>query len=290
MEITRYALWVEYDGSLFRGFQRLTPRSSGKPRRSGNPRLWPRQSTLQEELEVKLSLLLRQEIKVYGAGRTDRGVHATCQVVAFDTSTTQSPEDFVRSLNAVLATGLTVTRWKAVEADFHPRFSAIQRVYHYYLWPEAPPASAFWGGLCWLLPYALDTESMRRAAAPLLGCHDFSAYTRSPEAGETRLRRLQHVEIHPHLLAPQLVRGPFAQLRPWICVEVRANAFLRRMVRQLVANLVEVGRGNWSENRPAEILRSLDPDQSAPPAPAHGLFLVHVEYEKSAAAPQDHDG
>jgi tRNA pseudouridine38-40 synthase len=278
VDVKRYALWVQYDGTLFQGFQRLTSRHSSTPLLSGNPRRWPRHKTVQEELEVKLSLLLRENVVVWGSGRTDTGVHATQQVVAFDTHCQDSIQDLRRRLNAVLCSGLSVTHWQQVAATFHPRFSARQRTYHYYLWPDAPASNPFWDNRCWLLPHRLDLQAMRQAALPLLGSHDFSAYTRKPENDESRTRNLQRLEIHDRALGPSLQAGPWAQADPLVCLEISANAFLRRMVRLLVANLVKVGCGEWPPGRPYEILQSRDPMQSARPAPAHGLYLVQIQY------------
>lgn len=257
------------------GFQRLGPVSPG----TGNPRLWKPQQTVQAELECKLSLILGEPIKVLGSGRTDRGVHATGQVVAFDTATSRPLESILRSLNAVLCEGIRATRGQWVPPDFHPRFSALERTYHYYLWPGGPEHHCFFAGMCWRLEGELDLQAMERAARPLLGSHDFSAYTRSPEPGEAMTRDLRGIEIQPQALQASLKTGPFARLPELVCMEVRANAFLRRMVRQLVANLVEVGRGRWPESRPFDILNSREARLSAPPAPPEGLFLVDIHFK-----------
>jgi len=119
---------------------------------------------------------------------------------------------------------------------------------------------------------------MRRAAAPLLGTHDFSAYSRgSRDAHATSRREMRRIDIvlPDHGL---FVTGPFARLQGLICIEVEGRSFLRRMVRQLVANLAMVGSGKWPEERPAQVLARLDPAGSAPPAPAYGLYLVDVAY------------
>lgn len=276
--MTRYRLRVEYQGGWYRGFQRLSRRGAPFQSRSKDPTRWPPQGTVQEELEVKLSLILREDIVISGAGRTDTGVHSTGQVVAFETSSQLPPESWVRSLNAVLHPSLCVSDCRVVAGDFHPRFSASGRLYHYYVWPQAPSGNPFFRELCWMVPGILDVAAMRAAAAPLLGSHDFSAYTRGPEADEPRRRRLLKLDIHENVLSSQLELGPWAALRGMLCFEVSANAFLRRMVRQLVGNLVKVGTGEWATERPAEILKSLDPTLSAPPAPAHGLYLVHVDF------------
>lgn len=273
----RLALWVEYDGGRFGGFQRLTPRGEVVTG-SGNPRLWKAQETVQAELECKLSLILGELIKIYGSGRTDRGVHASGQVLACDTSTTRSLESILRSLNCVLCPGVRVSKGEWVSAEFHPRFSALERVYHYYLWPGGPARSPWLASFCWMVEEELDVAAMQRAASLLLGSHDFSAYTHSPEPGGAKIRDLRSLEVHPGVVKCELALGPWAGMEGMICLEVRANAFLRRMVRQLVANLVEVGRGRWTEARPLEILQARDARLGAPPAPPQGLFLVHVEY------------
>lgn len=276
----RLALWLDYDGGRYAGFQRLSqrgPQSSGQ----GNPRLWKPGETLQEELENKLSLILGEPVKVAGSGRTDRGVHASGQVVTCDTSSSKDLAQVVRSLQAILAPGIRIERGTWVDPKFHPRFSAVERVYHYYLWPEGPEKSPWLGPFCWMTEEKLDLEAMQRAALPLLGSHDFTSYTRSAVAGESRTRELRALKVYPSFLSSRVERGPWAQVDQMVCLEVRANAFLRRMVRQLVANLVEVGRGRWAESRPLEVLNARDCTLSAPPAPPQGLFLVHIDYGES---------
>lgn len=279
----RLVLWLEYDGGRFGGFQRLTRRSEPDQPGSGNPRLWKPKATVQAELECKLSLILGEPVKVSGSGRTDRGVHASGQVVACDTSSSKDLGAILRSLQAILAPGLRVERGEWLDPRFHPRFSAQERTYHYYLWPGGPTHSPWLASFCWMLD-SLNLPAMQRAGQLLVGSHDFSAYTRSPEAGESMVRDLRALEVRGQVLSSQLELGPWAGLAALVCIEVRANAFLRRMVRQLVANLVEVGRGRWAESRPAEILQTRDARLGAPPAPPQGLFLVHVDYGEAAKA------
>lgn len=243
---------------------------------SGNPRLWKAGLTVQEELECKLSIILQESIKILACGRTDRNVHACQQVITCDTDSLKSLVQIKRSLNAILCQGLAVQHLLWVTPTFHPRFSACSRTYHYYIWPQAPARSCFLGNRCWLLQENLNLESMRRAAQALLGRHNFSAYTRAPEPGQSMMRELKSLDIFP--LKSAATAGPWADLGRLLCLEVCANAFLRRMVRQLVANLVEVGRGRWSEERPAQILETGNANLSAPPAPAHGLFFIKADY------------
>ena len=136
----RLALWLDYDGGRFGGFQRLTPRGPLKLG-TGNPRLWKPRETVQEELECKLSLILGEPVKVAGSGRTDRGVHASGQVVSCDTTCSKELGKILRSLEAILAPGIRVRSGRWVESSFHPRFSARERVYHYYVWPGGPEKS-----------------------------------------------------------------------------------------------------------------------------------------------------
>lgn len=285
----RLALWLEYDGGRFGGFQRLTRRCQQTGPGQGNPRLWKPRETVQEELECKLSLILGESVKVSGSGRTDRGVHASGQVVSCDTTSSKDLEQLLRSLQAILAPGMRVERAQWVDPQFHPRFSAQERVYHYYLWPGGPLHSPWWQSFCWIMEERLDLPAMQRAAQLLLGSHDFSAYTKSPEPGESKIRHLKALEVLPGLLQSPLTMGPWAGVADMVCLKVRANAFLRRMVRQLVANLVEVGRTRWPETRPYEILLSGSPIGGAPPAPPQGLFLVHVDYGAAANASSSDD-
>ena len=277
----RFCLWIAHHGKPYRGFQSQSFRQA-LPTRAGSPRLWPPQGTVQEELETKLAHLLGRPVTVWGAGRTDRGVHATCQVVAFDIAEPNwTCQSLLKALNAILHPSLRGLKCIEVGAEFHPRFSALRRTYHYYLWAEASGSSPFFDDLCYLIPEFLDLDAMRQAAQPLVGSHDFRAYTHRPEPGQT-VRHLEAIRIHAFSLQPQLTQGLWGPLSNLVTIEVVGNAFLRRMVRQLVANLLEVGRGRWPVERPAEILQSLDPSLGAPPAPAQGLYLVDVEYPEGA--------
>jgi tRNA pseudouridine38-40 synthase len=279
MGLNRYVLWLEYKGTGFGGFQRLTSRDTPPPRHKGSPRKWPRARSLQEEIEGKLALVLRHPVHIFQAGRTDQGVHATEQVVAFDTGQGLDSERFVRRMNEVLHADLRVIRMEPARADFHPRFRAQRRRYQYLIWPAAAATSSpFWGELCWLLPDALALPPMRQAAVRLLGSHDFSAYGRAPDDSGPTVRELFRLDVLANVVASPLEEGPLAQLTSLVCIEVEANAFLRRMVRQLVGNLVQVGLGRWSVERPYEVLLSRDLTLSAPPAPPQGLYLTAVDY------------
>jgi len=255
----RLKLVIEYDGTPFKGFQRHGP--------DGGP-------TVQDELETKLSRLLAHPVKTWCAGRTDAGVHATGQVIAFDTPSDRSVKDVLRGANAVLCDEVRVLSVEEVDGTFHPRFSAKSRIYHYFLTVHKGK-EPFFTQRVWAYPGPLDVDRMQAAADRLVGSHDFSAYCRGVPAHEPRRRDLVRLAVRP---CPVGLPGPFGRLDGLLRVEVEANAFLRRMVRMLVGNLAAVGSGQWDPEEPYRVLESLDPLRSAPSAPAHGLYLVEVVY------------
>lgn len=254
---------MEYDGTGFFGFQRQKP--GGPP-------------TVQAALERALSKILDSRVVIKAAGRTDAGVHATGQVVALETASDRPLEVVVRGANALLPQTIRVIHAREVPGEFHPRFSAERRAYHYYLLPGVGRELLFRDRL-WALERPLDCEAMARAAEPLLGTHDFSAFCTGVDASESRIRDLYAVTISA---APApLSRLPFARLAGLVTVEVEANAFLRRMVRLLVGTLVKVGLSDWPPERPAQVLAGRDPGAGATPAPPGGLYLVRVDYPEA---------
>lgn len=275
----RLALWIEYHGAFYQGMQRLTHRQVELKKGRGSPRNWACQRSVQEELELKCSLILSQPVVIHPSGRTDLGVHATSQVVALDTDRPMAADELRNRLNAVLHPSVRVRKLLEVPADFHPRFRARSRTYHYYLWPAfADPGHPFWSQFCWTVRDDLNLQSMQAAGKLLLGKHDFSSYARRPEPGESRVRELMELEFTPAIQGSPPALGPWADLGQMVCLQVRASAFLRRMVRQLVANLVEVGRGRWPVQRPWEVLQAREPSLGPAPAPPQGLFLVDIEF------------
>ena len=281
----RFALVIEYHGREMGGFQRQTGRlqSSASVRKSR-----PLVPTVQEELEATLSRLLDEPILIDGAGRTDAGVHATGQVVAFNTTKDRSASDLKRGANALLAPWIRVLRVYSVGLDFRPRFQARRRCYHYFILPDqGRDEDAIWGDLAWVIKEPLDLQAMEAAAQLLLGHHDFRAYSRGELADKNTWRTLFRLDIRPAGgSSVGFGQGPLSRLKDLLCVEVEADAFLRRMVRQLVGNLVKVGRGQWPPERPRAILEGGTPVLGAPPAPAQGLYLVEVSYPQFEEHPQ----
>jgi tRNA pseudouridine38-40 synthase len=236
---------VAYDGTDYGGFQRQT-----------------NAPTVQATLEATLAQVTQETVTVLSAGRTDAGVHAAGQVVAFDTGWRHGLDDLWRALNAVLPADIAVLGVEEAASDFHPRYDARSRRYRYMLynapvrWPLARQHSLY-------VAAPLDVAAMQRAAQSLVGEHDFAAFGQPPK-GEVTVRRV---------LAAAWDGEP-----PWLNFDIEANAFLYRMVRSIVGTLLQVGRGAMSVEGFVAVLASCDRSQAGPTAPPHGLCLMEVKY------------
>lgn len=251
----RIALGVEYDGSGFLGWQRLT---------HGN--------TVQLTLEQALSFVADAPVEVTCAGRTDSGVHARCQVVHFDAPCERPLRAWVLGTNARMTDAVTV-RWAVpVAREFHARFSAIARRYRYRIVNRAVRPSIGRDYLTWeRLP--LDADAMHRAAQALLGEHDFNAF-RSAQCQAPHARRdMQHIAVYRE--AEEVI------------VDVRANAFLHHMVRNLVGSLLLIGRGERREQWLAELLAGRDRTLAGPTALASGLCFLGPLYPARFGLPAE---
>jgi tRNA pseudouridine38-40 synthase len=238
---------VAYDGTGYGGFQR----QSNAP-------------SVQEVLEAALERVTGEAGQVLGAGRTDAGVHAEGQVIAFDTDWRHSLADLERALNALLPADVAVRGLAEAAPGFHPRYDALSRRYRYGVYNAATrcPLSRLYR-LHVAAP--LDVAAMNRAAALLVGEHDFAAFGQ-PTTGDVTVRRVFLAEWHVGW-APG-----------WLDFEIEANAFLYRMVRSIVGTLLEVGQGRLGVDEFAAILASRDRSRAGQTAPAHGLTLVEVRY------------
>jgi tRNA pseudouridine38-40 synthase len=225
---------------------------------------------VQDALEPALASIAGTPVKLTGAGRTDRGVHARLQVAHFDTAAQRPSSAWVRGVNALLPDSVAVLWSQEVPDDFHARYSARARTYRYELLnrPVRPGLEAHYVG--WFhLP--LDLESMRAAAALFTGEHDFSAFRSSECQAKSPVRT-----IHEFRIEKTLDRIDFI---------VRANAFLHHMVRNLVGTLVYVGKGKHPPQWVQELLRSKDRSRSAPTFGPEGLYLERIEYEAKWGLP-----
>ena len=243
--MSRYRATVEYDGTDYHGFQIQV----GLP-------------TIQEELERALTRITGQEVRVNGAGRTDAGVHALGQVIAFDVRWRHSPAELQRALNAVLPTAIAVQELAEAAEGFHPRFDAVSRTYRYTVLNQ-PWRSPLAARFAHHVATPLNVAAMNEAAAVLIGRHDFAAFGQPPQ-GENTVR--------------QVWRAGWQREGVWCRFDIEADAFLRGMVRSLVGTMLLVGQGLLSVAEFAAVLASGERGRAAPPAPPCGLCLMEVKY------------
>jgi tRNA pseudouridine38-40 synthase len=250
----RIALGIEYDGSRFLGWQ--TQAEGG---------------AVQDALEPALAAISGAAVSVTCAGRTDRGVHARGQVVHFDTDAERPDSAWVRGVNALLPESLAVLWSQRVNADFSARYSARARTYRYVLLNRAVRPALGARHVGWFHS-PLNEQSMRAAAAHLVGEHDFSAFRSAECQAKSPVRTLHSLEVER--------RGER------IDFVLRANAFLHHMVRNIVGTLLYVGKGKHPPQWAREILDSRDRSRAAPTFQAEGLYLENVEYETRWNLPQ----
>jgi len=250
-------LTLSYDGTRLVGWQRQAAGDS-----------------VQALLEDALARFEGAPVTVHGAGRTDAGVHALGQVASVQVTFTHDVSTLARALNAHLPEDLRVLTVEDAAAGFHARFDARSKTYRYLI-RTGPAASPFDRPFVWHVPQPLDVEAMQRAAASLIGRHDFAAFrsvgTEMPDSIRTLTRSaVSQVPVEAPWLGD---RGPL------LTYEVAGDGFLRHMVRAIVGTLVEVGRG-WRDPAGMDALvLGKDRHAAGATAPAHGLFLVRVEYD-----------
>lgn len=270
-------LTLAYDGAAFSGWQ-----------------IQPGQSTVQGVLTDTLHQITQEPVTVYGAGRTDAGVHAWGQVANFSTSSRLTPEDFLRALNALLPLSVRVRHAEEVAPDFHARWQAQAKTYAYRIYCGAVASPFLW-------PYvlhdrgALDLAAMAEAARSFIGEHDFASFAASTGSEEIDQDRVtQRVLWQSELLACgspiDLVSGLLPVELPWpipgpdeIVYVVRGRSFLRHMVRKIVGTLLEVGHGRMRPGDIPRLIEARDRRQSGPTAPPQGLCLLGVEYADLSA-------
>jgi tRNA pseudouridine38-40 synthase len=218
---------------------------------------------VQGELERVLAEILREPIRITGAGRTDAGVHATGQVIDFRTASALSGEAMERGVNALLPEDIAISALEPAAETFHSRFSATGRTYEYRV-RTSGARDPLQRHREYNAGMPQDVDVLRDAAARLVGRHDFAAFAAGP-GGVRDVRR-----------------AIWEQRDEILRFEIEANAFLRGMVRGIVGTLLWVGRGKISAARFEEILRSRDRAQAGPSAPANGLCLINVTYGERA--------
>ena len=244
----RIALGIEYDGSSYSGWQCQKS---------------PKVVTIQGHIDAALSKIADSDIKTICAGRTDAGVHATNQVVHFDSPVDRGVKAWTVGVNSILPKSIRVLWAKPVETDYHARFSAQARRYNYVFY-HRKIESALLSSRVTHVPGPLNTKLMHEATQALLGEHDFSAFRAAGCQSKSAKRRIISIRC--------LQRGPF------IIFDVKANAFLLHMVRNLAGALLEIGEEKREVAWMSQLLTSKDRKLAGLTAPPDGLYLVSVDY------------
>ncbi|MBO4730238.1 MAG: tRNA pseudouridine(38-40) synthase TruA [Bacteroidaceae bacterium] len=241
----RYCIIFAYDGTAYHGWQ-----------------LQPNAPTVQQALETALHTALRAEISVVGAGRTDTGVHARMMACHFDYEEELDCDHLTFKLNCLLPTDIAVSDVKPVAADWHARFSAIARTYHYYIITRK---DAFLHPYALHLYWALDIEQMNEAARLLLTHDDFGCFCKSHSDNKTNICTVTEAQWT-------------ATEDGMLVFRITANRFLRNMVRAIVGTLIEVGKGKMSIDDFRQVLLSGKRTEAGESVPAKGLFLEAIIY------------
>ena len=241
----RYFIWFGYDGTQYHGWQ-----------------IQPNGITVQSELQRCLSLLLREDVSITGAGRTDTGVHARRMAAHFDTEQPVDTLVLAKKLNGLVHHDIAIYSIEPVAADLHARFSAVSRTYRYYVHTRKDPF------LCTYsleLHYQPDYALMNEAGRILMEYDDFGAFCKAGSDVKTTLCHVTHAQWH--------------QTSPttWY-FEITANRFLRNMVRAVVGTLVEVGRGRMTLDDFRQVIEGKQRTQAGESMPAKALFLEDVSY------------
>ena len=242
----RWRIVVEYDGTDFSGWQRQTG-----------------QRTIQQTLEEAIRDMTGETVFVRAAGRTDAGVHADGQVASFDLALNIPPLGLLRGLNSILPPDVALVDVAEAAPDFDARFSARGKIYRYTIWNHSVRSPRLVRS-AWHVRHPVDTDAMRRAAAALVGEHDFRAFRASDCDRKTTNRIVRRLDVER--------QGPL------ITVDIEATAFLKNMVRIVVGTLVDLGRGRIPEDAPTRMLATGARSTGGMTAPAAGLTLLRVIY------------
>jgi tRNA pseudouridine38-40 synthase len=253
----RLACGIEYDGTGYHGFQRQAEAHG---------------PTIQGTLETAIMRIAGIAATVHGAGRTDAGVHASGQVIHFDTGahTRLMPQEWMRAMNAVLPKSVAV-RWVQVVPDsFHARYSAVSRSYRYTIWNDVAP-SPLRARYSYHYARPLAVDAMHEACRCLLGRKDFGAFGHSPDEGNP-------LKPGPHSSVRHMLEAACRRQDALIFIDLTADAFLTGMVRRIVGTLLLAGQKRLSIDDFALIVQRAEKAHPGSAAPSHGLCLVDVSY------------
>ena len=252
--MSRFFITLSYDGTRYHGWQ-----------------IQPHSISVQQVLQEALSTLLRQDVEVVGAGRTDTGVHARMMVAHMDLPTPLLGEtaddprlgDLVYKLCKLLPSDIAVQKIEPVSDEMHARFSAVSRTYHYHIHTRKDP---FLRHYSWRVPYPnLDIDKMNQAARVLMTYHDFTSFSKTGTDCKTNLCTITEARWM------MVSEGHYVFI-------ITANRFLRNMVRAIVGTLVEVGRGRMTIDELRRVIEAKNRCNAGESVPGHALFLEEVKY------------
>jgi len=252
---TRVAMAIEYDGSQFNGWQ---TQNSGVP-------------TVQQALQQALTTIANHNVKVICAGRTDSGVHATAQVVHFDTNAKRKMYGWVVGANKLLPKSVSVKWAKEVPLTFHARFSALQRRYRYLVYSSPYRQGIMKYGVSWERR-SLNASLMNEAAQKLLGEHDFSSVQAAGCQAHSPVKTITNINVKQH-----------GQL---IVLDIQANSFLYHMVRNIMGLLIPVGAQEQSVEWIEKVIEQKDRKKGGVNALSHGLYFVSATYDECFDLPK----
>ncbi len=249
------ALWIEYDGSAYVGWQRQLNGMS-----------------VQQRVEEALAQLTGQMLTIYSSGRTDAGVHARGMVAHFKTDSPLSLNAYLHGVNRFLPRDIAVIRVRQAVEHFHARYSAGAKWYQYRLY-LAPVRSPLHAPYCWYVRKPLDIALIREAAQLFIGEHDFVAFRGSGCSARTTVRRIDSIDVQ--------------EVGDELHIDVRGSGFLRHMVRMMVGTLVQIGAGKRTKEDIHRLLSQGAGEETRLTAPAQGLCLMAVEYSEQLFRKED---
>lgn len=246
-----YKLTLEYDGANFCGWQ-IQPEGV---------------RTVQGELKKALDLIFKEPVTVIGAGRTDSGVHAAAQTAHFKTSRAVEPKTLMRALNANLPDDIAILTAQRARNDFHAQFHAKSKIYRYTILNQQNKRVKR-KGLYYHVPQPLDVLLMKRESKVLIGRHDFRSFAASDPQPDSKTKSTIRT----------IKKISFEQSQNFLYIDIEANGFLYKMVRNIVGTLIQIGLKRMPKGNLKRILRAKCRKNAGPTAPAQGLCLLKVKY------------
>lgn len=257
MDSFRYRMKIAYDGKTFGGWQ-----------------IQPNAASIQQVIQESLSVILRCRVCLTAAGRTDAGVHAKGQIAHFDTpAPIQNLQKCQRSLNSLLPFQIKVIALEACSSDFHSRYHAVRKIYHYYIHTSTIP-DPFYSNYRWFVPHLLDWSLLAQACKSFVGTHDFRAFANENYQGVAAKDSIRTI----YSLEPTLIEGG-------VRLEFDGDGFLYKMVRNCTGLIVDIARARRPLADIGALLKQANRSPVGYCAPAQGLFLEKVFYRRLGCAP-----